>query len=220
METKFQTSFIPKQPVTETVRSHTSTSSIFFLLAFIFFMASLAGAGGVLIYERVIERNIALQNEALLKNKNAFDPNTVVTITRLHDRINSASTLLRQHKRVSSVFELLSDTTLENIQFTDFNYTATDDKINVSMKGVASGYETVALQSKAFTNQSSRNYFRSPIFGDLNLDQRGNVSFTFNTGIDPFLVDYYRIKSDASRQGGFTVTSEATPFSGTNNLNQ
>ncbi len=209
METKFQTSFIPKQPVTESGPIHTSSASIFFLVSFIVFMVSLASAGGVLIYESIVDRSIANEKTNLTKNQNAFDPTTISELTRLNDRINSASSLLKQHKSVTSVFQLLTNTTLENVQFSDFNYLATDDKITLSMKGTASSYETVALQAKEFTAQNLQNVFRSPIFSDLNLDTKGNVTFGFSTGVDPFLVDYYKLKGEELNSGGFVNTTEA-----------
>ena len=203
METKFQTSFIPKQPVNAEAPHHTSAASLFFLFAFIIFMASLASAGGVFIYGEIIKKNINEGKAQLTLNKNAFDPNTISQITRLNDRINAADSLLKKHKSVSTLFLVLSNSTLKNVRFTDFNYSGVDDKIVLSMRGQAVSYETVALQAKEFTNPNLKNVFRSPLFGDLTLDTLGNVSFSFTTGIDPLLVDYYKLKKEEySATGG------------------
>lgn len=196
METKFQTSFIPKQPVNAEAPHHASAASLFFLFAFIIFMASLASAGGVFIYNEIIKKNISEGKAQLTLNKNAFDPNTISQITRLNDRINAADSLLKKHKSVSTLFLVLSNSTLKNVRFTDFNYSGADDKIVLSMRGQAVSYETVALQAKEFTNPNLKNVFRSPLFGDLTLDTLGNVSFSFTTGIDPLLVDYYKLKKE------------------------
>lgn len=206
METKFQTSFIPKQPVTSEAPHHASAASLFFLFAFIIFMASLASAGGVFIYSQIIKKNINEGKAQLTLNKNAFDPNTISQITRLNDRINAADSLLKKHKSVSTLFLVLSNSTLKNVRFSDFNYAGIDDKIVLSMRGQATSYETVALQAKEFTNPNLKNVFRSPLFGDLTLDTLGNVSFSFTTSIDPLLVDYYKLKKEeysaASRAPG------------------
>lgn len=196
METKFQTSFIPKQPVNEVAPHRASSASLFFLLAFIIFMTSVATAGGVFIYAKVIETKIKDGNKQLTLNKNAFDSNTIKELTRLDSRINSSDTLLKQHRSVSTLFQVLSNTTLKNVRFTDFSYAAVEDKISLSMRGQAFNYETVALQAKAFTDPILKNVFKSPIFGDLTLDQQGNVAFSYSTGIDPFLVDYYKLKKE------------------------
>ncbi|MCF7865398.1 MAG: hypothetical protein K9M11_02740 [Candidatus Pacebacteria bacterium] len=202
METKFQTSFIPKQPVTSEAPHRASATSLFFLFAFIIFMASLASAGGVFIYGEVIKKNINDGKEQLTLNKNAFDPNTISQITRLNDRINAADYLLKRHKSVSTLFLVLSNSTLKNVRFSDFNYSGIDDKITLGMKGQATSYETVALQAKEFTNPNLKNVFRSPLFGDLTLDTQGNVSFTFTTNVDPVLVDYYKLKKEEYAANG------------------
>ena len=219
METKFQTSFIPKQPVTAEAPRHTSVTSLFFLFGFIIFMASVAAAGGVFIYGQVINKNIQQGTAQLTLNRNAFDPNTISQITRLNDRINSADYLLKRHKSVSTLFLVLSNATLKNVRFTDFNYVGIDDKISLMMKGQATSYETVALQAKQFTDPNLKNVFRSPIFGDLTLDTQGNVSFSFSTNVDPFLVDYYKLKTEEYANGTAndttgTQSTSATPSAG------
>jgi hypothetical protein len=211
METKFQTSFIPKQPVTDTELHSGSSASLFFLFSFILFMASLASAGAVFIYGSIVSKNIQDGDKQLTLNKNAFDPNTIKELTRLNNRINAANTLLKSHKGISTLFQVLSQTTLKNVRFTDFSYTAADDKINLGMHGQAFNYETIALQAKAFTDPTLKNVFRSPIFSDLTLDSQGNVSFNFNTGIDPFLVDYYKLKKEEYASGGAPQAAPQAP---------
>ena len=202
METRFQTSFIPKQPVTAEAPRHASASSLFFLFTFIVFMASLAAAGGVFIWKEIVSKNIEDGKAQLTLNKNAFDPNTISQLTRLNDRINAAEDLLKKHKSVSTLFLVLSNATLKNVRFTEFNYAGVDNKISLSMKGQATSYETVALLAKEFTNPNLKNVFRSPLFGDLTLDTQGNVSFTFSANIDPLLVDYYKLKKEEYASGG------------------
>lgn len=211
METRFQTSFIPKQPVTSEAPRHTSASSLFFLFTFILFMASLAGAGGVFIWQEIVSKNIEEGKAQLTLNKNAFDPNTISQLTRLNNRINAAEELLKKHKSVSTLFLVLSNATLKNVRFTDFGYTGVDDKISLTMRGQAVSYETVALQAKEFTNPNLKNVFRSPLFGDLTLDTQGNVSFSFSANIDPLLVDYYKLKKEEYATGG--APSLANPAS-------
>jgi hypothetical protein len=238
METKFQTSFIPKQPLTEDSPHRTSAASLFFLFAFIVFMASIAAAGAVFIYSNIISNNIKQGQIDLTKNKNAFDGNTIKSLTRLNDRINAVDTLLKKHKSVSSVFQVLENVTLKTVQFSSFGYTASDDKIKLTLTGQAFNYEAVILQTKAFTNEELKGVFRSPIFSGVALDSQGNVSFNFESGIDPFLVDYYKLKKEEltgspstrpkvtnSDVSGFTQTTNnvvdepivTTPADGANN---
>ncbi len=211
METKFQTSFIPKQPVTETAH-RASSSGLIFLISLILFVASIAAAAGAFLYNDYIDKSIVEGNAQLKRNEQALDPTTIQGLTRLNDRINSATTLLDKHVAVSRLFAVLSDATLQNVRFNDFTYAnAGGDKVNISMKGQATSYETVALQSKSFTDPSRKNVFKSPLFGDLNLDQSGNVTFSFSASIDPSLVSYSKnIKERASRNNQPATTSPAT----------
>ncbi len=228
METKFQTSFIPKQPVTESSSHKTSAASLFFLFAFIVFMATIAAAGAIFIYSNIVSNNIKQGQADLSQNKNAFDGNTIKSLTRLNDRINAIDTLLKKHKSVSSVFQVLELVTLKTVQFNSFSYSATDDKIKLSMVGQAFNYEAVILQTKAFTSDELKGVFRSPIFSGVSLDSQGNVSFKFESGIDPFLVDYYKLKKEeltgsqsSSRpqmqNSGFTQTAPVPTNEAVNN---
>jgi len=217
METKFQTSFIPKQPVTDAPRHHASAASLIFLVSFILFMASVAAAGGDFIYGQIMQRNITQGTSQLSINKNAFDPNTIQEITLLNDRINSVYTLLKNHRSVSTLFQVLENTTLKSVQFTDFSYDSSGDKITISMKGKAFNYETVARQSKSFTDPTLTNVFKSPIFGDLTLDSQGDVSFSFSATVDPVLVSYYQLKEEqynASTAATAPAGGQAVPSGG------
>jgi len=200
MDTKFQSSFIPKQPVNQSSR-HVSGSNIFFLISFLIFVVGMVGAGAVYLWDKQMDAKIASVNENLSKARNSFDQNTVKEFSRLNDKINASDALLKQHVAPSVLFKVIGDTTLQNARFADFKYTnAGADKISVSMNGEAVSYEAVALQASAFTNPKLRNVFRSPIFSDPNLDNNGVATFSFTTGIDPTLLNYYKLQSDPNNQ--------------------
>ncbi|MES3005789.1 MAG: hypothetical protein V4664_02475 [Patescibacteria group bacterium] len=213
METKFQTSFIPKQPVTET-RVHSSGGNFFFLVSFILFMVSVAIAGAAFLYDQLVENNISKGNAQLRLNENAFDSTTIQQLTRLNDRINAAQNLLRQHIAFSNFFGALERATLRNVVYKNFSYAyGGGEKISISMlglagRGPASSYETVALQAKAFTDPSLRNVFRSPILTDVALDAQGNASFSFSASIDPILVSFYRLRKEEAAAAGAVVDTD------------
>ena len=200
METKFQSSFIPKQPVNEPVRS-TSGSNIFFLISFLIFVISAVSAGGVFLWNKQLDTQIAQVNNDLKLARNSFDQNTIKDLVRLNDKINASDFLLKQHYAPSVLFKVIGDATLKNVRFTNFKYTnAGGDKISVSMNGEAVSYETVALQSSSFTNPALRNVFRNTIFSDPDINSNGKATFSFSTGIDPTLLNYYKLKSDPNNQ--------------------
>ncbi len=214
METKFQTSFIPKQPITDDAPRHSAGSSLFTLLAFILFMVSIATAGAAFLYNQLLVNTIAKGNTELQRNENAFDPATIQDITRLNDRITAANTLLHNHIAFSNFFGSLEKSTLKNVSFGNFTYTyGGGDKITISMGGLAgrgpvNSYETVALQSKQFTDPSLRNVFKSPILGGLSLNGEGDSGFTFSSALDPTLISYYKLRHD---QGPSSSTPDQAP---------
>jgi hypothetical protein len=201
METKFQTSFIPKQPVTESP-IRTSGGNFLFLLSFVVFMVSIAIAGAAFLYNQLIDNNIAKGNASLQKDEAALDPTTIQELTRLNDRINAAQLLLKQHIAFSNFFGALERSTLRNVSFKSFSYVyGGGDKISITMQGVAgrvtgSSYETVALQAKEFTNPELRNVFRSPLLTDVGLDAQGNSSFSFSASLDPLLISFYKLRKE------------------------
>lgn len=208
METKFQTSFIPKQPVTESP-IRTTGGNFFFLITFVIFMVSIALFGAAYLYNQLIDNNIAKGEADLRLNENAFDATTIQELTRLNDRINAAQFLLKQHIAFSSFFGVLERATLRNVSFKNFSYAyGGGDKISITMQGTAgratgSSYETVALQAKAFTNPTLRNVFRSPLLTDVGLDAQGNSSFSFSASLDPLLISFYKLrKEEAAASAG------------------
>jgi hypothetical protein len=67
-------------------------------------------------------------------------------------------------------------------------------------------------------NPKLRNVFRNTIFSDPDLNENGKASFTVSTGIDPTLLNYYKLKSDPNNKttntaGGSAVdtTKKVTP---------
>ena len=199
MDTKFQSSFIPKQPINEPIRTH-SGSNIFFLISFLILIISGVGAGAAYLWNTQLDNQIIAVNNNLSLARNSFDQNTVKEFVRLNDKINVSNTLLKQHTAPSVLFKVIGDSTLKNVRFTNFKYTnAGSDKISISMSGEAVSYEAVALQSSAFTNPKLRNVFRNTIFSDPDLNANGKATFTFTSGIDPVLLNYYKLKSDTSQ---------------------
>jgi hypothetical protein len=200
MDTKFQSSFIPKQPVNQVTR-HVSGSNIFFLISFLIFIVTGVLSGFVYLWDKQTDIKITQVNKDLNSVRNAFDQNTVKEFVRLNDKINTSDFLLKQHVAPSVLFGIIGDSTLKNVRFTNFTYANTGgDKVSVSMSGEAISYETVSLQASAFANPELRNVFRNSIFSDPSLAADGKATFTYTAGIDPTLINYYKLITDPNNQ--------------------
>lgn len=195
METKFQSSFIPKQPVNEPARSSSAGINIFFLISFLILVVSLIAGGGAYFWEKQLDTKIITVKSSLSKLRSSLDQTTIDEISRLNDKINTADLLLKQHVSPSVLFSVIGYVTLKSVRFTNFKYTnAGGDKISISMNGEAKSFESAAIQASAFTNPELRNVFRSPIFSDPDLTSTGQATFSFTTGIDKNLINYYTLK--------------------------
>ena len=82
METKFQTSFIPKKPLVSgtagTIRSRGPSTSIFMILATVLFIVSLAAAGGAYAYNQYLLTSQTAYQTDLQNRQKEFDPDSVI----------------------------------------------------------------------------------------------------------------------------------------------
>jgi hypothetical protein len=215
VETKFQTSFIPKQPVTGEAEHTKRGVGILFLISFLLLVASIAGAIGVFVWNKTVIANTEKGRKQLEDHKNAFDPTSIKVFTDLDNRIDVASTLLHSHVAASEIFPRLQVNTLKTVRFNNFSYTnGGNGKIIINMSGEAQDYESMALQAQQFTKPELRDSFKGPIFSNFS-KSKDTVVFTFSSGIDPYVIDYYQSRTSALRQEASTQ-SPTLPVSGTN----
>lgn len=195
METKFQTSFIPKKPVVEERRNNSSIS-LFLLLSIIVFLISLGLGGWIFIQKDLLVKNIQSAEEVIKSNQGAFELDTIESMIRLDSRIKIAKDLLTNHVSISPIFSFLEDKTLKSVRFKSFNFTSAGkdesgaSTIKVAMTGQAKDFKTIALQAEEFGNVNYRNIIKNPVFSDLNLTSDGSVSFSASMLVVPSFLSY------------------------------
>jgi len=198
MDPRFQTSFIPKKPITATATSAPSTINLFSLLTTVIFIIALALTGGVYFYRGVVQKQITDDKASLDRAKGAFEPDLINQIIRLDTRIETSKQLLASHLSITPFFDFLSGVTLKTVRFKDFDFVyLSKDKIQVTMKGQAQSYAAVALESDLL---SSQKVLKNTILSDMTLDPTGTVSFNLTTLIDPALVSYSATPNASSTQ--------------------
>lgn len=214
VETKFQTSFIPKQPVTEISKRASGGGGLLFLIGFLFLVISVAAAAGVFIWNKTILANIKEGEAHLLESKKGFENNTIAVYTKLDNRIDVADSLLKKHIKASAIFPKLGMNTLQTVRYDNFSYQHLGNgNITITMSGEAADYESMALQAKQFTSAAASDAFKSPIFSNFS-KTRDKVVFTFTSGIDPYVTDYYRAKIGAvtgATNGSGTTAAPVQP---------
>ncbi len=193
MEPKFQSSFIPKGPATTNIGSK-QVSKIkergltSFLAAIVFFL-SLAAALGAFGYKFYLNRSIGKMGAELEEARATLAAEPIDEFIQLNNRIVATGEVVAAHVMLSPFFDFLESSTVQLLRFTGATYTSTDSGPSITLTGASPSYATLALQADIF-NKSG--YFRNPVFSGLNLDERGNVTFTFTAQVDPSLLSYTR----------------------------
>ncbi len=191
MEQNFQTSFIPKKPIIpERVVSSRPTSLLTVISVFIFFTVIIA-TGALYFYDGILKKNIVQMENDLNLAKDRFEPSEIVQLQVLDKRLNASSEILANHVAISPIFKALQSITMKTISYTDFSYNFDSSNkssdIVVKMSGISLGYQPIALQSDIFT---ANKYLIDPVFSNLSLDDKGNVTFDLNFSVDPNFTDY------------------------------
>lgn len=208
MDSNFQTSFIPKKPLVADAAPRTHRVSIFNFLATLVFFASLAAGGGMYFYKHSLETKIENQQADLRRAEAAFEPEAIDRLATLDRRLSASEEILDTHLSVTPLLDLIESATVISVQFTDFSYELPEkpgDAIKVSLTGVGPGYKTVGLQEEAFAGNK---YIKNPIFSDLALGTRGQITFHVDFDVDPALLSY-----EPGSSGAAPVTfTEPTTF--------
>ncbi len=190
METKFQTSFIPKTSIVpETNFRPQKQTSLFLVLSFFLFLISILLGGLSFGYYRYLDGQKNQITNDLQKNVQYFEEDTIKRYARLDQKIDSAKSLFEKHIALSYFLDFLAKETLKSVRFLDFSYILDDEgnSADIVLNAQASGYNAVAYQSQLLGQQSS---LKKIIFSNLDLDKTGNVVFKLGLTLDSTFVYY------------------------------
>jgi len=209
MDTKFQTSFIPKRPVVaggNMAAALSQPTNIISVICKIIFVLALLGAGGVFAYEYYLNNRIQAMGNELEIARASFDNKLFDQFMRLDAKLNSAEQLLGRHVAPSLLFEALQNMTVKNIQFREFDYKLPDlnGLVFVSMRGTATSFNAIALQSEVFAQNK---FIKNASFSDITLDDKGSVVFNVQIQVDHELVAYKNHDSSLSFMYGMRDNS-------------
>ncbi len=210
MDQEFQTSFIPKKPLAETRLPKARPVNIISFLGTIIFFASLASLAGVYFYKAYLGKQVDTMSAKLASAEAAYEPTLIADLENVDRRITDAKDILKNHVMTSPIFEALEDMTLQSIRFTKFSYVYSADgkKVEVKMSGQAKDYNAIAAQSDIL---GKNKYIDNPVFSNLNLDDKGRVSFDLFFSVDPLFVSYQDI---LDRNSGGSPTDNQSPAAG------
>ena len=216
MDTKFQTSFIPKKPLTVPLSSPSrGGTSIFMTLSVLLFILSLAGAGFAIGWQKYLINQQEAYKKILVENQKQFQPQLIETLSKANAKIDLAKQLIKNHLAVSEIFDILSRLTIENVKFDSFDFAAptATDGVKVTMHGVGASFSAIAFQSDVFgqSAQYGKNkILKNPVLSDLSLDQNGNVAFSFSATLNPDDLSYAKIYAASLKQDGAAASSDGS----------
>ncbi|MEK7586006.1 MAG: hypothetical protein AAB477_02110 [Patescibacteria group bacterium] len=192
MENSFQTSFIPKKPISTTSSSGKSTrppTSIFTALSFFVLIIVGALCVGLFLYKNYLIKEKQTLSTSLERVRDTFEKDTIDELELYDKRSSAAKRVLSQHIVLTPLFTLLGAITIPQVQYTNFRHETGSQGFQVLLTGVANDYKSVALQADAFNSAKGRS-FKNVVFSDINKDKNNNVNFHVEFTVDPNLLAY------------------------------
>lgn len=194
MEPKFQSSFIPKGPVSvsheQLANKPKKKGDLLSTLSATLFVISVLFAIGTFGYNFWLDYSIRNMDAELDRIRATISPETVEEIIRLDNRLISTKELLDKHIALSPVFEFLESSTPSSVRFNGLEYSLTDKGHEIRLFGEATSYASLALESDVINRSDD---FRNTVFSDLNLNQQGNVAFSLSAVLGPEILSYDRV---------------------------
>lgn len=217
MDKSFQTSFIPKKPITEVSLQTSEPVSIFSFIAIVLLVGSIVSAGGLYLYKNYLLNQKSISEQSLIAARDSFEPKTIKTLELFDTRTNISKQLLANHMVMTPFFDTLASLTVPSIQYTKFSIDASDKGTSVVMSGIARDYQYIALQAQTF-NSAQGFYFKNVVFSELTKDKKGGVSFKVSFDVDPSLFSYEKsvlnpVQSKQATNSSVDTNSVAIPVS-------
>jgi len=211
METKFQTSFIPKRPLTTTGGAIANVNlaqarprrhnSIFLNIAILLFVVSLGAAGGIYAWKSILLSNQESYKQQLSDRQRQFNPALIQQLKEENIKIDAASQIIANHIAISNIFDVISRLTTQNVRFVSLDVTAPTDKssgLKISLSGYGANLPSVAFQSdvlNALEQVGLKTVVKNPMVSDPSIGDSGVVSFGFTATLDPNAISYSKTLS-------------------------
>jgi len=189
MENSFQTSFIPKKPISAVNSTRRKSTSFFSVLTIILLVVVAVASGSLFVYRSYLTKQKESLSSSLLKVRDSFEQATIKELELFDKRASAAKEVLDSHIVLSPMFEVLGNLTIPSIQYTKFEHTTDSNGFFVKMSGIARDYRSVALQADVF-NSSKGRYFKNVVFSNLMKDKSNYVVFDIEFNVDPGLLSY------------------------------
>jgi len=187
MAPNFQSSFIPKEPVTEKVFKKKKTGIVGVLVVSLF-ITSIVVSVALYVYKGIVKNDIQNLESQLADAEEKIDKKTINEMTQFGKKLEIVKSIVTRHQVISNFLVSLASSTVSAVQFTDFNYGAIKEGgLSVTLHGKAANYSSIALQEDVFLRNK---HFKSVVFSELTLADKGLVAFDLAISVDPQISIY------------------------------
>lgn len=216
METKFQTSFIPKKPLVSEKKAIMvkGGTSILMIIATIIFLVSIASAVFSVVWANVLTKNQETYRQQLANMESRFPLADIEHLKKVNTKIDLGKKLLKNHLAVEEVFSILGQLTVEGVYFNSFTFSAPENNsgdINISLSGVAKNLFAIAYQSDIFGDSSKygkNKILKNPVMSDVSESSTdGTIGFSFSASINPNDLLFEKLLEPAEAVGENTTQS-------------
>lgn len=200
METKFQTSFIPKKPLPSSPGSVTPAmphkagpdlSNVYMTIATIIFVISLLAVGGAYFAKIYFVKAQEDYKQQLAIREKEFNIEQISLMKAQSSKIALAQQLLNNHLATTKIFDVISKLTAESVRFLSMDVTVpvgTPGTMQISLAGYGKDFASVAFQSDVLNSLEKynlRSVVRNPIVSNPTVNSGSSVSFGFTAQVDP-----------------------------------
>lgn len=192
MEPKFQTSFIPKNPIVSTTNNVGSSvvygsTNIFSVIATAFFLVTAIISGGLFGYKVILKKQIDQSIEEINVAKGALEIDKIESLVDTNSQIVSSKNLLDKHVSVSKIIDLVQHLTVKRISLVELKFTEDSGVWYLNTDGQSQSYNALAEQGSIFRKNE---YIKNPKFSGFNPGVNGNINFKFSASISSDLILY------------------------------
>jgi len=196
MSPEFQhASFIPKRPLVHIPNQRNATrrsrkTNVFGIIASIVFGVGLLGAGGVYIYNDVLEEEIENQRQ-LLEQETARikDRDLVDTFKTVHAQIILAEEVIKKHISPSAIFQVIGEVTVQSAQLTTVSVDGSPDAgtFSIALSGTVQSFESLVRQADVYRGDER---IKQVELGDVEVSDDSSIGYEAELAMDATLGKY------------------------------
>lgn len=215
---RFETSFIPQQPLIEPERRSFGREVVnpALIIALIIFFTTITVAGGVYYFKIETNKEVVAASERLKALESEIRPDLISPYKAMAARLAVARGLVDNHRAFSIILDLLEESISRDVGLVELNYV--EDKLNktllLTLEGEAANYSAAYLQLEKWRSMAPA--VRSVSVDPVSLDEfTGIVNFGATLTIDPTTTRYAHIvekMSSQKKEDTSTLTPDALPL--------